>query len=54
MKEVINLWTVTTDYIKGELTYFVENKATGERRGMFGCQPWAEEMARELNREGAK
>ena len=45
------MWTVTSDYVKGELTYFVENKETGERRGSFDCEPWAQEMADELNRE---
>ena len=47
----MNPWTVISDYVKGILTYFVENKVTGERRGMFDCQPYAEEFARELNRE---
>ena len=46
------MWTVTCDYVKGVLTYFVENKATGERRGTFDCERWAEEFANELNREG--
>ena len=45
------MWTVICDFVKGTLTYFVENSETGERRGEFGCQPWAEEFARELNRE---
>ena len=45
------MWTVTSDYVKGELTYFVENKETGERKGQFGCEPWAREFADELNRE---
>lgn len=45
------MWTVTSDYIKGVLTYFVERKETGERKGEFDCQPWAEEFARELNKE---
>lgn len=46
------MWTVTSDYVKGVLTYFVENKITGERRGQFDCEPWAREMANELNRHG--
>ena len=33
------------------MTYFVENKETGERKGQFGCEPWAQEFADELNRE---
>lgn len=40
------------DYVKGGLTYFVENKDTGERRGMFDIESRAKEMADELNREG--
>ena len=44
-------WTVTSDYVKGGLTYFVENTETGERRGCFDCEPWASEMANELNRQ---
>lgn len=45
------MWIVTCDYVKGELTYFVEHKITGERRGSFDCEPWAREFADELNRE---
>ena len=45
------MWTVISDYIKGELAYIVVNRLTGERRGMFDCEPWAREMADELNRE---
>lgn len=45
------MWTVKSDYVKGVLTYFVEHKETGERKGEFDCQPWAEEFARELNKE---
>ena len=45
------MWIVTCDYVRGELTYFVEHKITGERRGSFDCEPWAQEMADELNRE---
>lgn len=48
------MWIVTTDYVRGELTYFVENKLTGERRGQFDCETWAFEMARELNRQEAE
>ena len=43
--------TVKSDYVKGVLTYFVEHKETGERKGEFDCQPWAEEFASELNKE---
>ena len=42
---------VTCDYVRGVLTYFVEHKETGECKGEFDCQPWAEEFARELNKE---
>ena len=45
------MWTVISDYIKGELAYIVVNRLTGECRGMFDCEPWAEEFAKELNRE---
>lgn len=45
-------WIVTCDYVRGKLTYFVEHKETGERRGSFDCELWAQEMADELNREG--
>ena len=45
------MWTVKSDYVKGVLTYFVEHKETGECKGEFDCQPWAEEFARELNKE---
>ena len=45
------MWTVTCEFVRGVLTYFVENSKTGERRGSFDCEPWAREMADELNRE---
>lgn len=47
------MWTVTCDYVRGVLTYFVEHKETGERKGQFDCEPWAKEFADELNREEA-
>lgn len=53
-KGVVSLWIVTTDYVRGVLAYFVENIATGERRGTFDCERWAKEFADELNREGVK
>ena len=52
--ERYNMAGKQNDYVKGVLTYFVENKITGERRGTFDCEPWAKEMADELNREGVK
>ena len=45
------MWIVTSDYVKGILTYFVEHRITGERKGTFDCEQWAQEMAGELNRE---
>ena len=45
------MWTVTCDYVRGVLTYFVEHKETGERKGQFDCERWAQEFADELNRE---
>ena len=45
------MWTVTCDYVRGILTYFVEHKETGERKGQFDCERWAQEFADELNRE---
>ena len=47
------MWTVTTDHVRGELTYFVEDSRSGERRGQFDCRTWADKMARELNRQDA-
>lgn len=44
------MWIVTCDYVRGVLTYFVENKETGERKGQFDCEPWAQEFADELNK----
>ena len=43
------MWTVTSDYVKGRLTYFVEHKETGERRMMSDCEQWASRYASELN-----
>lgn len=44
------MWTVTCEFVRGVLTYFVEHKETGERKGSFDCEPWAAEFAAELNR----
>lgn len=44
-------WIVTCEMVRGVLNYFVENSLTGERRGSFDCEPWAQEMANELNRQ---
>jgi hypothetical protein len=43
------MWTVTCEMVRGVLEYYVENAETGERRGTFDCEPWAEEYARTLN-----
>lgn len=45
------MWQVVSDYRKGVLAYFVVHKITGEVRGEFDCEPWAQEFAKELNRE---
>ena len=45
------MWKVTCEFVRGVLEYYVEHSGTGERRGTFDCEPWAQEMARELNRE---
>ena len=43
------MWIVTQDYIKGSLTYLVENTETGERVGEFDWQARAQEFADQLN-----
>ena len=42
-------WHVTQDYIRGSLTYLVENAETGERVGEFDWQARAQEFADQLN-----
>lgn len=42
-------WIVTQDYIKGRLSYLVENTETGERVGEFDWQARAQEFADTLN-----
>lgn len=44
------MWTVTCEMVCGVLEYYVEHTETGERRGTFDCEPWAEEFAKELNK----
>ena len=44
------MWQVVSDYRKGVLEYYVEHKETGERKGTFDCEKWAQEFANELNR----
>ena len=46
------MWTVISEMGPDVPEYIVVNKVTGERKGKFGCEPWANEMADELNREG--
>lgn len=43
------MWTVKSDYRKGELAYFVVHEITGECKGEFDCEPWAAESAAQLN-----
>jgi len=43
--------TVTCEMVHGVLEYYVEHKETGERKGTFDCQKWAEEFAAFLNRK---
>lgn len=43
------MWYVTQDYIKGRLSYLVENTETGERCGEFDWQARAQEFADQLN-----
>ena len=44
------MWKVTCEFVRGVLEYYVEHSGTGERRGTFDCEPWAQEFADELNR----
>jgi hypothetical protein len=45
------MWKVESDFRKGRLGYYVVNQETGEVKGEFDCEPWAEEFAKELNHE---
>ena len=45
------MWTVTSKQTRNGPEYLVKDKKTGEVKGKFDCQPWAQEMADELNRE---
>lgn len=47
-------WIVTQDYIKGRLSYLVENTETGERVGEFDWQARAQEFANVLNSGDAR
>ena len=43
------MWQVVSDYRKGVLAYFEVNQITGEVRGEFDCELWAQEFAEALN-----
>ena len=43
------MWIVTQDYIRGRLSYLVENTETGERCGEFDWQTSAQQFADQLN-----
>ena len=45
-------WIVTCEKNYGVLDYYVECKETGERKGTFDCERWAQEFADELNKQG--
>ena len=47
-------WTVTSGFVGVEMNYFVEDKVTGERRGTFDREQWAQECADSLNTMEAK
>jgi hypothetical protein len=50
--EVVEMWTVISEMGPDGPEYIVINKQTGERKGKSDCEPWAQEFADELNREG--
>lgn len=50
-KKSSNRWKVESDFRKGRLGYYVVNQVTGECKGEFDCERWADEFAKELNRE---
>ena len=43
------MWKVVSDYRQGTLAYFVVHRITGEVRGEFDCELWAQEFAEALN-----
>ena len=45
------MWTVISEMGPDGHEYIVVNKQSGERRGTFDREQWANEMADELNRE---
>ena len=50
MAKGIEMWIVTCEMVRGVLEYYVEHKETGERKGTFDCEKWAQEFANELNK----
>ena len=45
------MWIVTVGTKMYEMEFYVEDEETGERRGTFDHEYYAQEMAQELNRE---
>ena len=46
-------WVVTCEINRGILDYYLECEETGERRGTYDCETWAQRDAEELNRQEA-
>ena len=44
------MWIVTCEMVRGSLEYYVQNSDTGEKKGTFDCEKWAQEFANELNK----
>ena len=42
-------WRVTCDIVRGVLEYYLEDAETGERRGTYDCEAWAQRDADKLN-----
>lgn len=43
------MWTVTSEQTRKGPEYLVKNKETGEVKGEYECEPWAQGKADELN-----
>lgn len=43
------IWIVTCEMHRGVLDYYFENSETGERRGTYDCEAWAQRDADKLN-----
>ena len=50
----MKMWIVTCEMVRGVLEYYVEHKETGERKGTFDCERWAQEFANALNERESK